>query len=110
MSGNDRVFLFDGHFSPGITVDGEAGTDTLILAEPLAVDLAQGRIIDVEKLRGSEDNDSVRMTADQFLAFDRIHLQPVQSYGLSENGLCPDPLSRRLRWFARGFNSYQAKA
>jgi Domain of unknown function (DUF4114) len=74
MSGNDRLALFSGVFSPGITVDGGAGTDTLVLGEPHSVDLNTGSLVSVERLEGSAGDDTVTMTADQFIVFDFIDL------------------------------------
>lgn len=74
MSGDDTMHLFDGVFTPGMIVDGGAGTDTLALAEPQSVDLSAGRLVSVEKLQGSAGDDHVTMTADQFVSFDFIDL------------------------------------
>lgn len=74
MSGNDTIDLFDGAFVPGMTVDGGDGTDTLALAQPQSVDLASGRLVSVEGLEGSAGDDSVTMTADQFVSLDFIDL------------------------------------
>lgn len=72
--GNDKIALFKNVFSPGMTVDGGGGTDTLVLAEAQTVDLAAGRLVGVERLEGSTGNDTIAMTADQFIAFDGIDL------------------------------------
>ena len=66
--------LFSGVFSPGMTVDGGAGTDTLVLAEPQSVDLSAGKLVSVERLEGSSGDDTVTMTADQFISLDFIDL------------------------------------
>ena len=74
IAGNDRMALFNGIFTPGITVDGGAGSDTLVLAEPQSVDLTAGRLLGVEGLEGSAGDDTVKMTAEQFVSFDFIDL------------------------------------
>ena len=74
IGGNDRMDLFSGVFSPGMTVDGGAGTDTLVLAEPQSVDLSAGNLVSVERLEGSSGDDTVTMTADQFISFGSIDL------------------------------------
>jgi hypothetical protein len=74
ISGNDRMSLFGGVFSQGVTVDGGPGTDTLVLAEPQSVDFSAGRLVSVERLEGSSGNDTAVMTADQFISFDFIDL------------------------------------
>ena len=74
ISGNDRMALFGGVFSQGMTVDGGPGTDTLVLAEPQSVDFSAGRLVSVERLEGSSGDDVAVMTADQFIAFDFIEL------------------------------------
>ena len=74
ISGDDRMALFSGVFSPGMTVDGGAGTDTLVLAQPQSVDLTTGTLVGVERLEGSSGDDTVTMTADQYVVFDFIDL------------------------------------
>ncbi len=74
IGGNDRMSLFSSVFSPGMTVDGGAGTDTLVLAEPQSVDLSTGRLASVERLEGSSGNDTVTMTAEQFISLGSIGL------------------------------------
>jgi Ca2+-binding RTX toxin-like protein len=73
-SGHDSMALFSGAFSPGMTVDGGAGTDTLALAEPQTVDLTTGALVSVEGLEGSSGDDTVTMTFDQFISFESINL------------------------------------
>jgi len=74
MSGDDRLNLFAGVFTPGMTVDGGAGTDALVLAQPQSVDLTAGRLIGIEKLEGGAGNDTITMTAQQFVDLDFIDL------------------------------------
>lgn len=74
ITGHDKLALFNGVFVPDMTVDGGAGTDTLVLAEPQAVDFSTGRLVGVEQLEGSASADSVVMTAEQLVAFDFIDL------------------------------------
>ena len=74
ISGNDRMALFGGVFSQGMTVDGGPGTDTLVLAEPQVVDFSVGQLVSVERLDGSSGDDTAVMTADQFISFDFIDL------------------------------------
>jgi Ca2+-binding RTX toxin-like protein len=73
-SGPDSMALFSGAFSPGMTVDGGDGTDSLVLAEPQTVDLTTGALVGVEGLEGSSGDDTVTMTFDQFISFQSIDL------------------------------------
>ena len=57
-----------------MTVDGGAGTDALVLAEPQTVDLTNGKLVAVERLEGSSGDDTVTMTAEQFVFLDSIDL------------------------------------
>ena len=73
-SGNDRLSLFSGVFAEGMTVNGGAGTDSLVLAEPTTVDFVRGKLVDIERLKGSSGDDAVRMTASQLLALQSVNL------------------------------------
>jgi hypothetical protein len=73
-SGNNKLALFSGVFTPGVTIDGGAGIDTLLLAEPQTVDFVPGKLVSIERLNGSSGADTVTMTASQLLAFGGIDL------------------------------------
>ncbi|MHA4838946.1 beta strand repeat-containing protein [Sphingopyxis sp. MSC1_008] len=74
LGGNDTFNLANGNFGAGEYIDGGAGNDTIVLTNQTNVNFATGTIVGVETLTGSDDGDSVTMSAQQWAAFSTINL------------------------------------
>ena len=73
-AGNDLIYLANGEFGSGETIDGGADTDTIVLTDATTIDFSTGTLTAVEELVGSSGNDTVTTTATQWASFSSIDL------------------------------------
>jgi len=71
-NGNDTFNLANGDFDAGESIDGNGGTDEIILTDATTVDFTTGTLLDLELLTGSLGNDDVTYTFEQALDFTTI--------------------------------------
>ena len=73
-AGNDTFYLANGDFASGESIDGGADTDAIVLTNPTTVNFTSGTVSNVETLTGSGGNDTVTMSANQWVGFNTINL------------------------------------
>ncbi len=73
-SGNDTINLANGDFAVGESIDGNGGTDELILTNATTVDFTTGTLANLNTLTGSTGNDFVTIGAGQITSFTSVNL------------------------------------
>ena len=71
---NDTINLANGDFEVGESIDGNVGTDGLVLTDATTVDFTTGTLAGLETLTGSAGDDDVIYSIEQALDFDDIDL------------------------------------
>ena len=71
---NDTINLANGDFAAGESIDGGAGTDTVVLTNATTVDFTTGTLSNLEIFTGSGGNDDVRIGADQLIGATSVNL------------------------------------
>lgn len=73
-NGADTINLFNGSFGSGESIDGGSNTDELVFTNATTVDFRTGTITNLETMTGSTGNDTVTLTASQWVQFNNIDL------------------------------------
>jgi Ca2+-binding RTX toxin-like protein len=73
-NGNDTFNLANNDFGAGESIDGGAGTNTILLTNATTIDLSAGTIANIANFTGSSGNDTVTMSAAHFSGFGTINL------------------------------------